>query len=137
MMQQRDEVQVEGDRKSTRLNSSHLVISYAVFCLKKKSQIHSMQSLQAHGPEMKAIQQKYKHDRAKLNEELMKFYRENHINPAASCLPLLTQFPVFIALYLTLRHAKEVNGSFLHIVRRFRRRARPTGRGTCCSRSTP
>jgi len=79
-------------------------------------QIHSMQSLQAHGPEMKAIQQKYKGDRAKLNEELMKFYRENHINPAASCLPLLAQFPVFIALYLTLRHAKEVNGSFLHIV---------------------
>jgi YidC/Oxa1 family membrane protein insertase len=79
-------------------------------------QIHSMQALQAHGPEMKAIQQKYKHDRAKLNEELMKFYRENHINPAASCLPLLAQFPVFIALYLTLRHAKEVGGGWLHVV---------------------
>jgi YidC/Oxa1 family membrane protein insertase len=79
-------------------------------------QIHSMQALQAHGPEMKAIQQKYKHDRTKLNEELMKFYRENKINPAASCLPLLAQFPVFIALYLTLRHAKEVSGSWLHVV---------------------
>ena len=62
-------------------------------------QIHSMQSLQAHAPEMKEIQQKYKGDRQKLNEELMKFYRENNINPAASCLPLLAQLPVFIALY--------------------------------------
>ena len=67
-------------------------------------QIHSMQSLQAHAPEMKEIQKKYKGDRAKLNEELMKFYKENHINPAASCLPLLAQFPVFIALYFTLKH---------------------------------
>src|SRR5919204_442680 len=79
-------------------------------------QIHSMQSLQAHAPEMKAIQQKYKGDRQRLNEELMKFYRENHINPAASCLPLVAQFPVFIALYLTLRHAKDVSGSWLHVV---------------------
>src|ERR1043165_9491137 len=80
-------------------------------------QIHSMQSLQAHGPEMKAIQQKYKHDRAKLNEELMKFYREDRINPAASCLPLLAQFPVFRALYLTLRHfSHHIKGSWLHVV---------------------
>jgi YidC/Oxa1 family membrane protein insertase len=80
-------------------------------------QIHSMQSLQAHAPEMKALQQKYKGDRAKLNEELMKFYRENHINPAASCLPLLAQFPVFIALYLTLKHfSHHITGSWLHVV---------------------
>jgi YidC/Oxa1 family membrane protein insertase len=79
-------------------------------------QIHSMQSLQAHAPEMKAIQQKYKGDRQRLNEELMKFYRENKINPAASCLPLLAQLPVFIALYLTLKHAHEVGGSWLHFV---------------------
>jgi YidC/Oxa1 family membrane protein insertase len=80
-------------------------------------QIHSMQSLQAHAPEMKAIQQKYKGDRAKLNEELMKFYKENKINPAASCLPLLAQFPVFIALYLTLKHfSHHINGSWLHVV---------------------
>jgi YidC/Oxa1 family membrane protein insertase len=80
-------------------------------------QIHSMQALQAHGPEMKAIQQKYKGDRAKLNEELMKFYRENHINPAASCLPLLAQLPVFIALYFTLKNnSSHISGSWLHIV---------------------
>ena len=80
-------------------------------------QIHSMQSLQVHAPEMKALQQKYKGDRTKLNEELMKFYKENNINPAASCLPLLAQFPVFIALYLTLKHGtKHIHGSWLHIV---------------------
>jgi YidC/Oxa1 family membrane protein insertase len=67
-------------------------------------QIHSMQSLQVHAPEMKAIQQKWKHDRQRQNEELMKFYRENKINPAASCLPLVAQIPVFFSLYLVLRH---------------------------------
>ncbi|MDX6504248.1 MAG: YidC/Oxa1 family rane protein insertase, partial [Gaiellaceae bacterium] len=67
-------------------------------------QIHSMQSMQRHMPEMKRIQQLYKDDRAKKQEELMKFYRENKINPAASCLPMLIQLPIFFALYLVLRH---------------------------------
>ncbi len=66
-------------------------------------QIHSMQNLQRHAPQMKEIQKKYKTDKKKQQEELMKFYRENQINPAASCLPLLAQFPVFIALYFVLR----------------------------------
>ena len=80
-------------------------------------QIHSMQSLQAHAPEMKRIQQQYKGDRQKLNEELMKFYRENNINPAASCLPLLAQLPIFFALYLTLKHySHHITGSWLYIV---------------------
>jgi YidC/Oxa1 family membrane protein insertase len=52
---------------------------------------------------MKEIQKKYKGDKQKMNAELMKFYKENQINPAASCLPLLAQFPVFITLYLVLR----------------------------------
>jgi YidC/Oxa1 family membrane protein insertase len=69
---------------------------------------------------MKEIQKKYKGDRAKLNEELMKFYKENNINPAASCLPLLAQLPVFIGLFYTLRHfAKHPpagNLSWLHFV---------------------
>jgi YidC/Oxa1 family membrane protein insertase len=80
-------------------------------------QIHSMQALQAHAPEMKAIQQKYKGDKQRLNEELMKFYRENKINPAASCLPLLAQLPVFFALYLTLKHfSHHINGSWMYVV---------------------
>jgi YidC/Oxa1 family membrane protein insertase len=67
-------------------------------------QIHSMQNMQRHAPQMKELQKKYKGDRQKLNEELMKFYKENNINPASSCLPLLLQFPIFIGLYYTLRH---------------------------------
>jgi YidC/Oxa1 family membrane protein insertase len=66
-------------------------------------QIHSMQRMQAHLPEMKAIQAKYKGDRARMNQELMAFYKENKINPAASCLPILAQIPVFFALYFVLR----------------------------------
>jgi YidC/Oxa1 family membrane protein insertase len=66
-------------------------------------QIHSMQNLQRHAPQMKEIQRKYRGDKQKLNEELMKFYRENKINPASSCLPILFQFPVFIGLYFTLK----------------------------------
>jgi YidC/Oxa1 family membrane protein insertase len=86
-------------------------------------QIHSMQSLQRHAPQMKEIQKKYKQDKQKQNEELMKFYKENQINPAASCLPMLVQLPVFIALYYSLRHfAKEPASlhpgslSFLHFI---------------------
>ncbi len=83
-------------------------------------QIHSMQNMQAHAPQMKEIQRKYKGDRQKLNEELMKFYKENNINPAASCLPLVAQLPVFIGLFYTLRHfAKQPppgDLSWLHFV---------------------
>jgi YidC/Oxa1 family membrane protein insertase len=66
-------------------------------------QIHSMQNLQRHAPQMKEIQKKYKNDKARQQQELMQFYKENQINPAASCLPLLAQFPVFIALYFVLK----------------------------------
>jgi YidC/Oxa1 family membrane protein insertase len=70
-------------------------------------QIHSMQSLQIHAPEMKAIQQRYKADRQKQSEELMKFYRENKINPYASCLPIVFQIPIFIALFFVLRDFED------------------------------
>ena len=70
-------------------------------------QIHSMQNLQAHAPEMKEIQQKWKHDRQRQNEELMKFYKENKINPASSCLPIVLQIPIFISLFYVLRDFEE------------------------------
>ncbi len=86
-------------------------------------QIHSMQNLQRYAPQMKEIQKKYKQDKQKQNEELMKFYRENQINPAASCLPMLVQLPVFIALYYALNtFSKEPEKlhpgslSFLHFI---------------------
>ena len=70
-------------------------------------QIHSMQNLQAHAPQMKEIQQRWKHDKQRQNEELMKFYRENKINPAASCLPIVLQIPIFIALFYVLRDFED------------------------------
>ena len=66
-------------------------------------QIRSMRHLQAHAPEMKALQERYKDDKERLQREMMKFYRENKINPLASCWPLLLQMPVFLSLFYLLR----------------------------------
>lgn len=66
-------------------------------------QIKSMRALQAFQPQMKALQEKYKNDRQRLSQEMMNFYKENKINPLASCVPLLAQLPVFITLFQALR----------------------------------
>jgi YidC/Oxa1 family membrane protein insertase len=66
-------------------------------------QIKSMQTMQRLAPEIKALQEKYKDDKARLQQETMKFYQERKVNPFASCLPLLLQMPVFIALFYMLR----------------------------------
>lgn len=62
----------------------------------------SMLAMQKLQPELKKLQNKYKDDRQKLNEEMMAFYKENNINPVSGCLPLLLQMPVFLILYRTL-----------------------------------
>ncbi len=59
----------------------------------------SMLQMQALQPEMKRIQTKYKDDREVMNQELMKFYQENGINPLGGCLPLLIQAPIFLVLF--------------------------------------
>ena len=66
-------------------------------------QISSMRHLQQHAPELKALQEKYKNDKERLQREMMSFYRENKINPLASCWPLLLQLPVFFALFQLLQ----------------------------------
>ena len=66
-------------------------------------QMHSMQKLQRVAPQMKAIQAKYKDDKQRQQQEIVKFYKENDINPFASVLPLVAQIPVFIGLFYTLR----------------------------------
>ena len=66
-------------------------------------QFHSMQRLAHLQPEMKKVQERYKGDRERMNQEMMKFYRENKVNPFSSCLPMVAQFPVFIALFYMLR----------------------------------
>src|ERR1700739_1605664 len=79
------------------------VIVRAVMVPLTVKQFHSMQRLQQHMPRMKEIQEKYKDDKQRQQQELMKFYQENKINPFASCLPLLLQLPVFISLFYMLR----------------------------------
>jgi YidC/Oxa1 family membrane protein insertase len=67
------------------------------------SSVKSMQKLQVLQPEMKKIQERYKDDRQRMNQEMMKFYQENKVNPLGSCLPLLLQIPFFIGLFELLR----------------------------------
>jgi YidC/Oxa1 family membrane protein insertase len=66
-------------------------------------QFHSMRRLQELQPELKAIQGRYKDDKQRQQQELMKFYKENQVNPLGSCLPLVAQLPVFISLFYMLR----------------------------------
>src|SRR4051794_41747935 len=62
-----------------------------------------MQRMAQLQPQMKKLQEKYKGDKERMNQEMMRFYRENKIYPFASCLPMVAQFPVFISLYYMLR----------------------------------
>src|SRR5215208_5374556 len=66
-------------------------------------QVRSMQALQRLQPEMKRLQARYKDDRQRLNQEMMKFYQEHKVNPLGSCLPILLQLPFFISLFYMLR----------------------------------
>jgi YidC/Oxa1 family membrane protein insertase len=72
-------------------------------------QIKSMARMQALAPEMKALQAKYKEDKQRQSQEMMKFYKENNVNPFGSCLPLVAQLPVFISLYFMLRQSLRVD----------------------------
>src|ERR1700726_4843600 len=66
-------------------------------------QLKSMQEMQRRAPQIQALKEKYKDDKQRQQQEIMGFYRENKINPLASCLPLLLQIPVFISLFYMLR----------------------------------
>src|SRR6202035_216603 len=66
-------------------------------------QLKSMQEMQRLAPQINALKEKYKDDKQRQQQEIMAFYRENKINPLASCLPLLLQLPVFISLFYMLR----------------------------------
>jgi len=66
-------------------------------------QLKSMQEMQRLAPQMNAIKEKYKEDKQRQQQEIMKFYKEHKINPLASCLPFALQLPVFISLFYMLR----------------------------------
>ncbi len=65
--------------------------------------MHGMREMQALQPYLKEIQEKYKDDRQRMQREQMALFQEHGVNPLAACLPLVFQFPVFIALYALLR----------------------------------
>jgi YidC/Oxa1 family membrane protein insertase len=67
-------------------------------------QLKGMRALQALQPQIKELQEKYKNDKQRMQQEMMRFYKENKVNPFASCIPLLAQLPVFITLFNVLRH---------------------------------
>src|ERR1700752_2800283 len=66
-------------------------------------QVRSQRKMQSHMPQLQEIRKRYKSDKQRLNEETMKFYKENGINPLGGCLPLVAQLPVFWALFNVLK----------------------------------
>ncbi len=71
----------------------------------------NMKHMQALAPQMNSLKEKHKSDPKKLNEEMMKMYREYKINPMAGCLPMLIQIPIFFAFYSLLRGSIELRGA--------------------------
>src|SRR5438093_18622 len=86
------------------------IVTRAVIAPLGVKQIRSMQQMQKLQPKVKELQKKYKGDRQKLNEEMMKLYKEHGANPLGGCIPMLAQFPVFIALYAVIRAVVPVAG---------------------------
>src|SRR5918993_164649 len=85
-----------------------LVIRAALIPLFVK-QIKSSRNMQLIQPRVKELQKKYAHDREKLAQETMALYRETGTNPFASCLPLLLQMPIFLALFRMIDQAAKGN----------------------------
>jgi len=80
------------------------VVTRAVLIPLTYKQLKGMRALQALQPQIKELQEKYKNDKQRMQQEMMRFYKENKVNPLASCLPLIAQLPVFITLFYVLRH---------------------------------
>mgnify|MGYP006199134339 CR=1 FL=1 len=88
-------------------------------------QIKAQRGMQALQPDLRKLQQKYKNDKERLNQEMMKFYRENKVNPFASCLPMIAQIPVFLSLFYMLQaDLRQGLDAHLLVLTRVRRRRR-------------
>ena len=66
-------------------------------------QVHAQRKMAQHAPQLHELRKKYKNDKQRLNEETMKFYKENGVNPLAGCLPMIPQMIIFFALFYVLR----------------------------------
>ena len=84
-----------------------LVIRLILFPIAQK-QFKSMAQMRAVQPKMKALQERYKDDKAELQQQMAKLYKEEKVNPLAGCLPIFIQIPIFFALYKVLRLAIEM-----------------------------
>ena len=84
-----------------------LIVRAALFPIANK-QYESMAKMRIMGPKMKALQERYKDDKVKQQQEIMALYKAEKVNPVAGCLPLLIQIPVFYALYKTLMVSIEM-----------------------------
>jgi YidC/Oxa1 family membrane protein insertase len=71
----------------------------------------SMKRMQALQPQVKGIQEKYKDDPQKMNQKMMELWKQNKVNPAAGCLPMLIQLPIFFGFYRMLQSAIELRGA--------------------------
>jgi YidC/Oxa1 family membrane protein insertase len=91
-----------GFKWGTSIIGLTIVVRLAILPLTFKG-VKGMQEMQRLQPEMKKVQERYKDDRQRMNQEMMKLYQEHGVNPLSSCLPLLLQFPFFIALFYLLR----------------------------------
>jgi YidC/Oxa1 family membrane protein insertase len=80
------------------------LIMYPIF----DRQFRSMAGMRAMQPRMKEIQERYKDDKTKMQQELLELYKREKINPAAGCLPIFLQIPVFYALYKVLTVSVEM-----------------------------
>jgi YidC/Oxa1 family membrane protein insertase len=79
------------------------VLTRAILVPLTFKQLKSMQEMQRLAPQINALKEKYKDDKERQQQEIMKFYQANKINPLASCLPFVLQLPVFISLFYMLR----------------------------------
>lgn len=86
-----------------------LIIKFALLPLTLK-QTRSMKAMQDIQPEMKKIQNKYEDDKEKQQQEMMKLYQENNVNPAAGCLPMILQLAILIPLYRAILGLQSVMG---------------------------
>lgn len=77
----------------------------------------TMKKMELVQPEIKALQERYRSDPKRLNEEVMKIYKHHRVNPLAGCLPLLLQMPIFIALYQVLSRSPELRGASFFLIR--------------------
>jgi YidC/Oxa1 family membrane protein insertase len=92
-----------------------VVVRLLLYPLSQK-QMTSMSRMQKLQPRLKVLQEKYADNKEKLNEEMMRLYRENNVNPMAGCLPLLIQLPVMIILFNVLMNYKvAANATFIGI----------------------